>query len=45
MELKCCMGDPFGGEKGASYGVRDGREIRRWLVRDLIKGTCIGVLE
>ena len=45
MKFKCCVGDSFGGEKGASCGAGDGREIRRWLVRDLIKGACVGVPE
>ena len=45
MQLKCCMGDPFRCEEGASYGSVDGREVRRRLVRNIVQGACIGVLD
>ena len=43
MELKSCVGDPFGCEEGVGCGTRCAGEIERGLVKNIVEGACIGV--
>lgn len=45
MKLKCCMGQPFGGEQSARFGVGNGGEVRGWLARNIVECARIGVPE
>ena len=44
VKLKRCVGDALSCEEGARSGAGGGGEVRRGLIRDIMKGVCVGVL-